>query len=340
MWRRLHLNSALLFFSASAAAQNQPCEVDVPLNIVLPDAALVRNMPQGGFVAHHGSNVLVIRSVNADTTPRRIVLVVENGNKVNPAARKVEASVLGAIATNARAEDSFAFLTAHGPRKELSFGAPRDALLSAIGELSSPVKGKGQTKSTLDAVLEAASWLQPPQPGDSIILLTMGPEPGEPGYGRVANVLTAAGIRLFGFQLGKIYLGIYTLGMAPISTFAGVIPRATIEPNRETMFALADETGGFFLGENTEGDSRLSYRLTDDRLQQLDKFAGQLYKGIVEYYRIRFVTAPEGFAIDLTDSVRQKLPKAHMAYPRKLPRCLPPSQAIPSPPKESPQVPG
>jgi hypothetical protein len=340
MRRRLHLNCALLFFSASAAAQNQPCEVDVPLNIVMPDAALVRNMPQGGFVAHHGGNVLVIRSVNADTTPRRIVLVVENGNNVNPGARKVEASVLGAIVANARAEDSFAFLTAHGPRKELSIGAPRDALLSAIGELSSPAKGKGQTESTLDAVLEAVSRLQPPQPGDSIILLTMGPKPGEPGYGRVANVLTAAGIRLFGFQLGRVYLGVYTLGIAPISTFSGVLPRATIEPNRETMFALADETGGFFLGENTEGDPQLSYRLTDDRLQQLDKFAGQLYKGIVEYYRIRLVAAPQGFAIDLTDSVRQKLPKAHMAYPRTLLRCSPPSQANPSPPKESPQVPG
>jgi len=37
---------ALLFFIASAAGQTQPCEVDVPLNIVMPDAALVRNVPQ------------------------------------------------------------------------------------------------------------------------------------------------------------------------------------------------------------------------------------------------------------------------------------------------------
>jgi hypothetical protein len=57
--------------------------------------------------------------------------------------------------------------------------------------------------------------------------------------------------------------------------------------------------------------------LTDERLQQLDKFGSQLYKGVVEYYCIRLIAAPEGFAIDLTDAVRRKLPKAHMFYREK-----------------------
>jgi hypothetical protein len=144
MPRRLHLSCAFLFFLASAGGQNQPCEVDVPVNVVMPDAALVRNMPQDGFIALHGSDVFAIRSVRADTASRRIVLVVENGKNVNPAAHRVEASVLGSIVRNARAEDSFAFLTARGPRTELPFGAPRDMLLSSIGELSSPAKGKDQ----------------------------------------------------------------------------------------------------------------------------------------------------------------------------------------------------
>lgn len=208
MWRRPHFSFALLFLSANAAGQNHPCEVDVPLNIVTPDAALVRHMPQDGFVVHHGRDVLAIRSVNADSAPRRIVLVVENGRNVNPAARKVEASLLGTIVRNARAEDSFAFLTAHGPRKELSFGTPRDVLLSAIAELSSPAQGKNQARSALHAVLEGAVWLQPSQPGDSIIFLTMGLEP------LVGRTLTAGGIRLFGFQLGMLYLGIYSVSLS------------------------------------------------------------------------------------------------------------------------------
>jgi hypothetical protein len=101
------------------------------------------------------------------------------------------------------------------------------------------------------------------------------------------------------------------------------------------MFDLADETGGFFLGEDTEGDPRRRYALTDGRLRQLDKFGGQLYKGIVEYYRIRLIAAPEGFAIDLTDSVRQRLLKARMVYPRRIPHCSLASPANPSPPSPS-----
>lgn len=320
MGREWHRSFVLLFFSASAVGQNQRCEVDVPLNIVMPDAALVRKMPQESFVAHQGRNVLAISSVNADSGPRRIVLVVENGKNVNPAARKVEASILGEILAKARAEDSFALLTARGPRKELPFGTSRDVLLSAIGELSSPSKGKNQPTSALEAVLEAASWLQPSQPGDSIIFLTMGlaPSGGDPEYGKVGKKLSAGGIRLFGFQLGTPYSGIYTVGIVP-GPFGGVL--ATIDPNRQTVFELADKTGGFFLEENTEGEPDREYHSTDERLQEVNRFAGQLYKGIVEYYRIRLVAAPEGFVIDLTDSVRQKLLKARMVYPRNIPRC-------------------
>jgi|SRR5579862_234224 len=329
MSRGLHLSLALLALAVGAQAQSRSCEVDVPVNILMPDAALVRNLHQDAFVAHHGNDGIAIRSVGADSTPRRIVFVVENGESFNPAARKVEASVLRFVMTNARAVDSFAFLTALGPREEVHFGAPREDLLSAIGDLSSPAKGKGQTKSTLDTVLEAAGWLQPPQPGDSIVLFTMGLAPGDTGYGRADKMLTAAGVRLFGFQLGTLYAGIYRTGY--ISGPRGMLkPTPTIDPNRQTIFDLADQTGGVFLGENTEGDPQKTYQLTDERLQLLDKFGEQLYKGIVEYYRVRLDAAPEGFTIDLTDTVGQKLRRPHMVYPRRLPDCSAASPTNPS----------
>lgn len=109
-----HVGCALLFFSTAAAAQSQPWDVDIPLNIVTPEAALVRHMPASRFTAHHGGDSIPIRSVDTDTAPRRIVVVVENGRSVNAAARKVEASVLAAIIANARPEDSSAFLTTGG----------------------------------------------------------------------------------------------------------------------------------------------------------------------------------------------------------------------------------
>ncbi len=321
--RRLHLGYLLLFFfSASTVAQNQSCDVDVPVNVVMPDAALLRNIPRDAFIARHGKDVLTIRSVVADTAPRRIVLVVENGKNVNPAAHKLETSVLRAIVTNGRPVDSFAFLTAVGPRNDVPFGAPREALLSAIDDASSPVKEKGQSKSVLDTILEASGWLQPQRVGDSILLLTMGIKPEEPNYGRVAKILTTAGIRLFAFQFGRFYEGIYRTGVAPAPAPGGMLlPTASMDPNSETVFNLAVETGGFSLLENTEGDPQRRYELTEGRVEHVTQRGGQLYKGITDYYRIRLVSPPEGFAIDLTDAVRNRFPKAQLAYPRKTLGC-------------------
>jgi len=322
MRHQLCLLCVLLSCSGSAIGQDCPCEADIPVNIVTPELALVRHVPKDGFIAHQGGGALVIHSADADTSPRRIVLVVENGENVNSAARKVEAGVLGDIVNNARGEDSLAFLTALGPRKELPFGVSRDTLLSSIKDLSSPLKGKDHGKSVLEAVLEASSWLQPSQAGDSVILLTMGLEPqGETRYGKVTKILTTSGIRLFGFQLGAVYIGTFSSHLGPIAS--GPLPITTFDPNRETIFDLAEETGGLFLEENTEGDPQLRYHLTDDRLQELGFFAGQLYKGVVEYYRVRLGSTPEGFVIDLSDSVRQKVPKAHVLYPRRMPNCSP-----------------
>lgn len=286
----------------------------------MPDSSLVLDLTQDDLVARHGREVLAIRSIETDTAARRIVLVAENEKRLSPAARQVEVGILGTILNHARAEDSFAFLTAQGPRQELRFGTPREALASAIGELSTRASGKDRGLPTLDAVLEAANWLQPPQRGDSVVLLTLGLGIDDPAYGRVEKALTNAGQRLFGFQVGRILAGIYGVGLVPGPNGA-MVPTATIEPNRHTAFDLSDETGGFFFEEDTEGNPRRTYRLTAGRLRFLEGYGLQLYKGIVECYRIRLEALPGHFTIDLNESLRQKLPKARVLYPRGLKPC-------------------
>jgi hypothetical protein len=319
MSRLLHFGLTL-FLLQTSTAQNRPCALDIPLNVLMPDTALVRGLHQGAFVARLGNSVLDIPSVDVDTGPRRIVIVAENGKKLNPAARKVEATILGAIVRDARPADSIALLTAVGPHKELPLGTKRELLLSTIEDLSAPPREKGEGRSTFEVVQQAAGWLQPFQPGDSIILLTMGLVPGAPGYARAREALTDSGIRLFGLQLGRILIGTYSTGIAS-TPGGGILPTARVDPNTETMLDLADETGGFFLEENTEGDPQRSYHLTEERLQLVAKLGDQLNKGVGEYYRLRFFAPPKGYIIDLADSVREKLPKAHMVYPRRMPRC-------------------
>lgn len=88
----------------------------------------------------------------------------------------------------------------------------------------------------------------------------LAPSGGDPEYGKVGKKLSTAGIRLFGFQLGRLYPGIYTVGIAP-GPFGGLLR----DPNRQTIFELADKTGGFFLEENTEGEPDREYHVTDER---------------------------------------------------------------------------
>ncbi len=88
------------------------------MNVVTKQAALIRGIGESGFVARYKNEPLHVDSVAVNTSPRRIVIVAENGWRVNEPARKIEASVLGTFIKNARTDDSFAFMTALGPRKQ------------------------------------------------------------------------------------------------------------------------------------------------------------------------------------------------------------------------------
>lgn len=322
------LTSVLALFAFNAAGQNGPCEEEFPLNVVTPDAALIRGIPPSGFIVRDGHNLVPVESSTVDSGPRRIVVVVENGKNVNPAARQIEASVLGAVLTNARPEDSWALLTAVGPRTALPFGTQRDTIVSAARELISRPNGKGQDNSILESALDAAKWLQPSRPGDSIILLTMGINPTDREYKAVQTALTAAGIRLFGLQLGTYYAGFYQPQFgARAGTAASIVSPASIVANRETIFELANITGGFAILEKTD-DPMTTYQATDKNLKRMQELTGQIYKAITEYYDVRLGAASKDFTVDLTDPVREQLSRAHiqvqLIYPNVTHGCQAP----------------
>ncbi len=154
----------------------------------------------------------------------------------------------------------------------------------------------------------------------------MGVKPETPGFNKASQALEAAHIRLFGLQLGTYYLGIYQLDPIARVVDGFRFPGASISPNLETMFDLADRSGGFFIEEDTENPIR-TYKLTPDDLKRLDELVGQIYKSIVEYYDLRLRVPPEGFTIELSDPVRQKLAESHidayLAYPHNERPCLP-----------------
>ncbi|PYV08439.1 MAG: hypothetical protein DMG23_13525, partial [Acidobacteria bacterium] len=135
------------------------------------------------------------------------------------------------------------------------------------------------------------------------------------------DTLVAGGIRLFGFQLGRIISG--SLGPSILSFGpSGVINfPPEIFPNLENFFTLSRQTGGVAVAENTEGDPWREYELSDKRLQELQYLGVQLYKAIAQYYRLRLKLPARDFSLDLADSARKDVPLAAVIYPTRLPGC-------------------
>jgi hypothetical protein len=322
MLRGYRLALALILPSAFSSAQEIPCNVEIPVNVMLPDGSLVRRLSGEAFVGQNKYGAVGIRLLASDTGPRQILFVMETGKAVRPAARRIETAVISEICDKARPQDSFGLLTAVGPLREMKLGASVAEIRAAADQLGQSPRGKGQTDGVMDALLHGVGWFQPPQPGDAIVLVTMGIEgPHRAGYSKVKTALAAARIRLFAFQLGQFYAGFYSTGVS-IAPNGRLMPTASISPNQENLFALSQETGGVAFYENT-ADALHQYKLTDERLKLMSGLAGQIYKAVVEYYPLQTGSSLGGLVLDLADPVRKQLPRATVMYPRHPPDCSP-----------------
>ncbi len=319
MVRRTSSVIAFIWITTTCWAQ-RPCPVDVPVNVVLPNGSLIRRLGSQAFVAQRKDSSIPIASVSNETGPRRILLVVESGGRLRKVSREVAHIFLSELLANARSQDSFALLTVRGPRIEVPFGASRETVLAAVNDLLTPPKARKQPDID-DVIPEAVIWFKQPLPGDSIVLLTMGTdEERNTPHTKVAAALAANRVRLFGSQLGRLpSSGWVVVGG---SAKGGLPPGSAIPLLTEgNITRLAEESGGFAFLENTEGDPWRQYKLTDERKLEIKRLAGQLYKGIIEYYVVRANSPAPEFQLDLADPVRKDLPNARVVYPRSLARC-------------------
>jgi hypothetical protein len=326
MLRRCRLALALILVSAFSSAQETPCKVDIPVNVMLPDGALVRRLRGEAFVGQNKHGAVAIRLLAGDSGPRRILFVMETGKTVRPGARRIESAIISEICDKARPEDSFGLLTAVGPLREMKLGASVAEIRATADGLGQSPQGKGQTDGVMDALLHGVGWFQQPRPGDAIVLVAMGIDgPHRASYSKVETALAAARIRLFAFQLGQFYAGFYSTW---VSTAPGgrLIPAASITPNQENVFALSQETGGITFYENT-ADALHEYKLTDERLKLMRGLAGQVYKAVMEYYPLQIGSPAGRFVLDLADPVRKQLPRAIVMYPRHPQDCSPVTKA-------------
>jgi hypothetical protein len=255
---------------------------------------IVDGLAATDFVARDEQHKLAIKSVSTYDGPHRIIFVVENGRELPPAARDLESALISRILSIAGPDDSFALLTARGPRQELGFGSTRASIEAAAQELKKPLSCKTHGKAMSDALLEGVSWLRPPQPGDSIFAL------GSPfgsvlrtRMNKVRAALAAAHVRLFFLQI------------APETYFA--LDRAAM---------LAASSGGWASRGWVWNGARL-YDPPPDLLNDIR----EMYMEITKHYLVKFDSFGPHLTIEVALSVQAQHPWAKVRYPQFLPPC-------------------
>ncbi len=322
---------------ASGFTQPQPCTVQVSIvvpdlatvqkegadisvrmlehSLIMPGAVGVADLTAEAFSAHDRKHPVAIRSLTIGRGPRRLAFVVENGKRMNAAARKIEAAVISGIVSKARPEDSFALITAGGPRMGLPFGSSRDTILATTEQLASPPQGRAKGQSALDAVHEATSWLEPPQAGDSIFVLALNLEGRHrTSFSKVRDALSSGRVRLFGLELGRVTQpnpenldtaslmgGYLNISHAPVGSV-------------DHLIQLSRDSGGIEAWEDTTKGKR--YSVGQAQLERLVAAGESMYRAAVTYYVLELDCAGRNVVIGLLPLVREKFPGAFVLYPR------------------------
>jgi hypothetical protein len=324
----------------SAGAQEAPCVVVATVARALTPQALLRPTPGGyipeplivperdvpseTFVAREGLFRRVpIVSVQADEGPRRIVFVEAFGSGWREHARQPAApnkglsrAELTAILSVARPQDSFALLVIGGPRVEVPFGSPREALRAGIQAISHPDPDAPEGPGLFDGLLKAASWFGASQIGDSIL------EIGDvrrwrwdkARAARLRTALVGRGIRLF--TLGGAY---YTEGTCSEVWDCG---------SWESPFTvLCGESGG-----GSQDIGYLGPNARDAMQWEWQEAAKALYRQTTCAYILRLPRTGPRVKIELVPAA--KSPWVGVSYPSPLPVCPPPAGPAPPPRQE------
>jgi hypothetical protein len=314
----------LLFCGTPISPQSQfpsGCtNLAVSANALLGDGRVLRGLHREDFLAHGKRGGMEIESIVYDTAPRRILLIADNGPSLNADARKAQAQILGHILSEARPEDSFAFVSARGPQVEVPFSEAREKVQQVLETTLSSGGGRGNGDGFLDAVMHGINLFKGPHQGDAIIAMTSEFEKSRSAtYHDVAKALAQGRIRIFGFLLGPIMQGAYFTTIGP-----GARPTVFV-PNVQNFSTLTWNSGGYMLQEQTEIPWK-EYKLTADHSAELQTKGWRIYSAIAEFYRLQ-VQVPAGvnprseWTVELSSTLQKRMPTAEVIYPRLLPAC-------------------
>jgi len=269
------------------------------------------------FVARDKEGPIRSKSAQFHHGPYRIAFVVENGRELPGGARGIEATIVTRILSKlSGADQTFALLTARGPRVELHFGSRRDAIRSAVENLRNPPSVEEEGEGVLDGLLEATKWFGSPRPGDSIFLLAHNLKGrNRARFAAIRDALAGSGVRVFSVELGHVMQPGYT----PFNfEEAYSIPAVGIH-NPDQLIDLSEASGGGWgevpktnhgKGGPTEADVRDALAVADD-----------LYMQASAFYVLGLDRTHPRVTIGMSPHALRELPGAYVIYPRYMRKC-------------------
>lgn len=328
-FRAFALPIMLVALSNLALAQGDSCKVlEFPVGVVNPNGESYVGLNASSFTGRAGKVTVSVKSMTYDDGPRRIILVVDQGKKVNADGHKAQQDILAVLLGSARAEDSFALITARGSSHVVKFGEERTALTAAVND---DAGSKGKELGVMDAILQAVDMFGESKPGDAIIVMAYDLE-GNHGANakRVAKALEDHHVRLFGMALGPV--STKNLAVSGQSTTAWGLATAspgigelTYDTGDDNFYPLTRNSGGLVIAV-LNYDSRRNFSMKDAALQAKVKLqARTIFNMISTYYRMEVEPLHAGHAedwnIEVSDSLRKSVPHMFLLYPHQLGGC-------------------
>jgi hypothetical protein len=281
----------------------------------------LRGLSRDSFIARDGKRPVPVLSVDEDTGPRRIALVVMLDKRwrteFHGGLAEAPRTAASAVLSNARPEDSFALLTAPGPRIAVPFGAATSELRARTTQLLPSQTPLGRAQAVLNALVEAADWFGRPQTGDSILLIGGFRRASRARVSQVGKILVSRGVRVFVF--------------GGASDLVDCLDTLCIEQTPDVTLAVA--TGG--------ANQEMGYagpKHPDESLRLWQNEAKSLYDIATLAYIVRLpstgprmrvglsldpgvLTYPSALPPDLAAALSKASVGAHLTYPRPLPVC-------------------
>jgi VWA domain-containing protein len=341
MWlkvRRWGFSSlAFLTLVAVSYAQQIPCERrTVTVNVIGPDARLIRGLDAHNFTAEFHGQPAEILGADVDAGPRRVIILLDTSGSMIDRSKESWSASLGIakdLVQRLPPENSVTLLTfADKVDRSFDFSQDRSVILQKLSDLESGWKAfpQGLRHTALwEAILEAMQLFNSPHFGDVIYIITDGEDNASHAKpNMVRNSLLAGGVRLFALllplEITRVFPREGGLNKNVVPSQNGGPTQFEINSgSRDELRDIVQATGGGVVVPYKELGGGDGVPLTQ---QELKGSLDRLYGWMLVFYRLEIrlpqsINKVEDWKLEIAHPDSKDKPNSTLGYPRKLVPC-------------------